>query len=115
MSYIQKETVAEMIINCQSISEDAANELILKLHQIPSEPVAPKLIIKRKESSEQKAHTVIYGARSGGKTYELVKIIKNETIDKMVERLKERLIKGGIYPVFVRSIINQTAKELKGE
>ena len=115
MAYIQREKVAEMIINCQSVSEDAANELILKLHQIPSESVVPKLIIKRKESSKQKPHTVIYGARSGGKSYEMVKTIKNETIDQMVERLKERLIQGGIYPVFVKNVIYQTAKELKGE
>lgn len=38
-----------------------------------------------------------------------------DTVQKMQELIKERCIKGGIYPAFVASTIDQIAKEMIGE
>lgn len=37
---------------------------------------------------------------------------KEDTVRKMQERIKEHCIKGGIYPAFVASTIDQIAKEM---
>jgi hypothetical protein len=42
--------------------------------------------------------------------------IKPNTVRKMHSEIKERCIKGGIYPAFVANVIDQIAKEmLEGE
>lgn len=41
--------------------------------------------------------------------------VKNDTVRKMQKLIKERCIKGGIYPAFVKSTIDQIAKEMIGE
>ena len=38
--------------------------------------------------------------------------IKVDTVRKMQEAIKERCIKGGIYPVFVKNVVEAVAKEL---
>lgn len=38
--------------------------------------------------------------------------IKADTVRRMQEMIKERCIKGGIYPVFVARVIDQIAKEI---
>lgn len=38
--------------------------------------------------------------------------IKADTVRKMQEAIKERCIKGGIYPVFVKNVVEAVAKEL---
>lgn len=43
-------------------------------------------------------------------------VVKADTVRKMHSEIKERCIKGGIYPAFVKSTIDQIAKEmLEGE
>lgn len=45
-----------------------------------------------------------------------IKEVKADTVRKMQEAVKKRCIKGGIYPAFVASVIDQIAKEmLEGE
>ena len=41
--------------------------------------------------------------------------IKADTVRKMQEAIKERCIKGGIYPAFVKSVVEAVAKELLEE
>jgi hypothetical protein len=43
------------------------------------------------------------------------RIAYNEAIAEFAEELTSELIKGGIYPVFVKGAIERTAKKLKGE
>ena len=48
--------------------------------------------------------------------YETAKeTVKADTVRKMQERIKEHCIKGGIYPAFVASTIDQIAKEMVEE
>lgn len=42
-------------------------------------------------------------------------IIKADTVRKMQSEIEARCIKGGIYPAFVKSTIDQIAEELIGE
>lgn len=44
-----------------------------------------------------------------------VAIERAETINEFAKELTSELIKGGIYPVFVKGAIERTAKKLKGE
>ncbi len=39
---------------------------------------------------------------------------KADTVRKMQEAIEERCIKGGIYPAFVKSVVEAIAKELEG-
>ena len=49
-------------------------------------------------------------------TYDLLEDAKSDTVNKMYLMIKERCVKGGIYPAFVASTITQVAKEiLEGE
>ena len=49
-------------------------------------------------------------------TYDLLEEAKSDTVRKMQTEIKERCIKGGIYPAFVASTIDKIAKEmLEGE
>ena len=46
---------------------------------------------------------------------EKIKIAQADTVRKMHSEIKERCIKGGIYPAFVASTIDQIAKEIADE
>ena len=48
-------------------------------------------------------------------TYDLLEETKADTVRKMQKEIEARCIKGGIYPAFVKSTINQIAKEMIGE
>ena len=47
-----------------------------------------------------------------GKCKEVERSIKAEAVKEFAERLKERLIAGGIYPVFVKNSIDNLVKEM---
>lgn len=84
----------------------------------------------RAENERLKKHEIVYETPFGkqtmpdilsldGKLAELYKRIENkikaDTVREMHSLIKERCIKGGIYPAFVASTIEKVAKELLGE
>jgi hypothetical protein len=83
----------------------------------------------REENERLKKHEIVYETPFGkqtmpdilsldGKSAELYKRIENkikaDTVRKMHSLIKERCIKGGIYPAFVESTIEKVANELLG-
>jgi 2C-methyl-D-erythritol 2,4-cyclodiphosphate synthase len=66
------------------------------------------LINRQKAEIEEQDQAIINALRRMGE-------IRAEAIKEFSDRLKERLIKGGIYPVLVKNSINDLVKEMTGE
>ena len=49
------------------------------------------------------------------KTVERVATIKPQAVNEFAERLRKKLIDGGLYPVFVKNKIEETKKEMEGD
>lgn len=70
--------------------------------------------IEELEAENEKLKKPRYMVRSDGRLEMIpsVESVRNETVRKMQEDIKERCIKGGIYPAFVKNVIETVAKEI---
>ena len=87
-------------------NEDCWNEVTKKARDYEK-------LEKENERLERICHS--YALQYGTATDKEVFLKKEraDTVRKMVELIKERCIKGGIYPAFVASTIDQIAKEME--
>ena len=112
----------EGLPDCIGVLCDSTVEFIKELTEENERLKTPKYFLHEDGSIEKLTNEVVIarmGGRNYGKIHELARAfemaVRADTVRKMQSEIEKRCIKGGIYPAFVASTIDQVAKEMLEE
>lgn len=91
---------------CASLTEENALLKHIELEAMRGEANNYKELYKKSSDENEKLSQSLANSKS------ILANSKADTVRKMHSEIKERCIKGGIYPAFVASTIDQIAKEM---